>query len=156
MRFRGLRESDHATVIAVVDGWWGGRPVADKLPRLFFRLFCETSFAVEEDGDLVAFLIGIVGSPADEAYVHFVGVHPEHRLGGLGRRLYEEFFEKAHGRGCRSVRAITSPVNGGSIAFHERMGFEVVGGDRQTGGVSVHPDYDGDGKEKVVFRRDLP
>ncbi len=156
MRFRELRESDHATVVATVDDWWGGRPVADKLPRLFFRLFRETSFAVEEDGEFVAFLIGIVGSPADDAYVHFVGVHPEHRSGGLGRRLYERFFEEASSRGCRSVRAITSPVNEGSIAFHGRMGFGIVEGDSRVDGLSVHSDYDGDGKEKVVFERGLP
>ena len=156
MRFRELRESDHATVTAVVDDWWGGRPVADKLPRLFFRLFPESSFAVEEDGKLVAFLVGIVGSPADDAYIHFVGVHPEHRSGGLGRRLYEKFFEEAQSRGCRSVRAITSPVNTGSIAFHGRMGFGIVEGDSRVGGVSVHSDYDGDGTAKVVFERRLP
>lgn len=155
MRFRELRESDHAAVISVVDGWWGGRHVADKLPRLFFRHFADTSFAVEEDGKVVAFLVGIVGSPADEAYIHFVGVHPGCRSGGIGRRLYEKFFHEAGRRGCRTVRAITSPVNRGSIAFHSRMGFEVVEGDLETDGVSVHSDYDGDGKEKVVFRRDL-
>lgn len=155
MRFRELRKSDHATVTAVVDGWWGGRPVADKLPRLFFRLFPETSFAVEEDGKLVAFLIGIVGSPADDAYVHFAGVHPEHRSRGIGRRLYERFFEEVRSRGCRSVRAINSPVNAGSIAFHGRMGFEIVEGDTRADGLSVHSDYDGDGKVKVVFERGL-
>lgn len=155
MRFRELRESDHATVTAAVDGWWGGRPVSEKLPRLFFRLFPETSFAVEKDGELVAFLVGIVGSPAEEAYVHFVGVHPEHRAGGLGRGLYERFFEAARSSGCRSVRAITSPVNADSIAFHGRMGFEVVEGGSQVAGVSVYPDYDGDGKQKVVFEKNL-
>lgn len=155
MRFRELRESDHAAVIAIVDEWWGGRHVADKLPRLFVRLFRETSFAIEEDGELVAFLVGIVGSPAEEAYVHFVGVRPGHRSSGIGRRLYEEFLGEARRRGCSSVRAITSPVNRGSIIFHGRMGFEVVEGDVETDGVSVHSDYDGDGKEKVVFRRDL-
>ncbi len=99
MNFRQLEEADHGPVVAVADAWWGGRRVADKLPRLFFRYFAATSFAVEEDGELVAFLVGIVGSPADEAYVHFVGVHPEHRSRGLGRRLYEKFFDEARRRG---------------------------------------------------------
>ncbi len=79
MNVRQLREADHGPVVAVVDGWWGGRRVADKLPRLFFRYFAGTSFAVEEDGEIVAFLVGFVGSPADEAYVHFVGVRPDRR-----------------------------------------------------------------------------
>ncbi|CAA9508237.1 MAG: acetyltransferase, GNAT family [uncultured Rubrobacteraceae bacterium] len=155
MSFRRLEEADHGPVVAVVDAWWGGRRLADKLPRLFFRYFAETSFAVEEDGELVAFLVGIVGSPADEAYVHFVGVHPDHRSRGLGRRLYEKFFDEARRRGCRSVRAITSPVNTGSVGFHTSMGFEVLEGDGVEGGVSVHHDYDGDGMDRVVFVREL-
>ena len=142
-------------MVAVVDEWWGGRRVADKLPRLFFRYFSGTSFAVEEDGELVAFLVGLVGNTADEAYVHFVGVHPEYRARGLGRRLYETFFEEARRRGCRSVRAITSPVNKGSIGFHTSMGFDVLEGDAARDGISLHADYDGDGKEKVVFVKEL-
>ena len=155
MRLRQLEEADHGPVVAAVDGWWGGRRVAGKLPHLFFRYFAETSFAVEEDGELVAFLVGIVGSPADEAYVHFVGVHPDHRSRGLGRRLYERFFEEARRRGCRSVRAITSPVNTGSVGFHTTMGFEVLEGDRTRDGLSTHLNYDGDGGDKVVFVKEL-
>src|SRR5215210_6044435 len=106
MKVRELRESDHRQVVSVVDRWWGGRRVADKLPRLFFRYFRETSFVVEEDEAMIAFLIG------------FVGVHPGHRNRGIGRRLYAAFFEEARLRGCRRVRCITSPVNENSIAFH--------------------------------------
>ncbi len=155
MNVRQLREADHGPVVAVVDGWWGGRRVADKLPRLFFRYFAGTSFAVEEDGEIVAFLVGFVGSPADEAYVHFVGVRPDRRSRGLGRRLYGMFFDEARRRGCRSVRAITSPVNTGSVGFHTSMGFEVLEGDRTRDGVSIHSNYDGGGKDRVVFVREL-
>ena len=142
-------------MVAVVDGWWGGRRVADKLPRLFFRYFAGTSFAIEEDGEIVAFLVGIVGSPADDAYVHFVGVGPDRRSRGLGRRLYGMFFDEARRRGCRSVRAITSPVNRGSIRFHKSMGFEVLEADRTQDGVSIHSNYDGDGADKIVFARNI-
>ncbi len=79
-----LRETYHDPVVAVADGWWGGRRVADKLPRLLYRYFVGTSFAVEEDGEIITFLVGIVGSPADEAYVHFVGVRPDPGRGGWG------------------------------------------------------------------------
>lgn len=155
MNVRQLREADHGPVVAVVDGWWGGRRVADKLPRLFFRYFAGTSFAIEEDGEIVAFLVGFVGSPADEAYVHFVGVRPDRRSRGLGRQLYGIFFGQARRRGCRSVRTITSPVDAGSVGFHTSMGFEVLEGDRTQDGVSTHSNYDGDGGDKVVFVRKL-
>jgi ribosomal protein S18 acetylase RimI-like enzyme len=155
MEFRQLRESDHGSVVAVVDDWWGGRRVAGKLPRLFFRYFAGTSFAVEDDGELVAFLVGLVGSPAREAYVHFVGVRPDHRSRGLGRELYGMFLDEARRHGCRTVRAITSPVNAGSVGFHKSMGFEILEGDGAEAGVSVHHDYDGDGEAKVVFVREV-
>ncbi len=121
MNVRQLREADHGPVVAVVDGWWGGRRVADKLPRLFFRYFAGTSFAVEEDGEIVAFLVGFVGSPADEAYVHFVGVRPDRRSRGLGRQLYGMFFDEARRRGCRSVRGLLY------IDFFFRLPLEVAG-----------------------------
>ena len=79
VNIRQLRESDHGPVVA--DDWWGGRRVSDKLPRLFFRYFAGTSFAIEEDEEIVAFLVGFVGGAADEAYVHFVGVRTDHSRG---------------------------------------------------------------------------
>jgi hypothetical protein len=50
---RTLRPSDHGAVIAVVDDWWGGRPMAAMLPRLFFEHFADTSFAADRAGALV-------------------------------------------------------------------------------------------------------
>ena len=49
---RRLRPSDYGTVIAVIDEWWGGRPMSDMLPRLFFEHFADTSFAADRAGTL--------------------------------------------------------------------------------------------------------
>ncbi|MBA2693911.1 MAG: GNAT family N-acetyltransferase [Rubrobacter sp.] len=142
---RNLRESDHEQILAVVDEWWG-RPMSDKLPRLFFRHFEDTSFVVDGDGEISTFPIGFVSqSRTDEAYVHFAGVHPKHRGRGVVKSLYERFFEEVRGRGCSRVRCVTSPANEASIAFHESLGFEA----------ETHPDYDGDGRPKVVFEKDI-
>jgi len=35
-------------VISVIDQWWGGRQMADKLPRLFFEHFTDTGFAARQ------------------------------------------------------------------------------------------------------------
>lgn len=126
------------------------------LPRLFFRHFEDTSFVIEEGGEIVAFLLGFVSqSQPGEAYIHFVGVHLDHRKRGVAKTLYERFFEEARERGCETVRCITSPVNKGSIAFHERMGFGIEAGDGASDGTPVHLDYDGDGQPKVVFMKDI-
>jgi hypothetical protein len=46
-RIRQLSTADYSSVISVIDQWWGGRRMADLLPRLFFEHFTDTSFAVE-------------------------------------------------------------------------------------------------------------
>ena len=99
--------------------------MAPMLPKLFFLHFEGTSFVVEDDdGKLVAFLIGFLSQTDDaEAYIHFVGVAPSRRGSGNGRELYERFFTVAREHGRSSVRCVTSPVNEGSVAFHEALGF---------------------------------
>ena len=152
---RQLRPSDHAAVITVVDDWWGGRPMADMLPQLFFEHFTDTSFAAERAGELAGFLVGFLSqSRPAEAYIHFVGVRPGERGLGLGRRLYEAFFDAVSARGRTVVRAVTAPVNTGSIAFHRRMGFEVEPG-AGDGDLPVAAGYDGPGQDRVRFTRYL-
>ena len=60
-----------------------------------------------------------------EAYIHFVGVSPDRRGAGLGRHLYERFFDDVRARGRTPVHCVTSPANEGSVAFHRALGFEV-------------------------------
>ncbi|MDH4338847.1 MAG: GNAT family N-acetyltransferase [Thermoleophilia bacterium] len=118
--------------------------MAPMLPKLFFLHFEGTSFVAEdEDGDLVGFLCGFLSQTArDEAYIHFVGVTPDKRGEGLGRTLYERFFEEVRSQGRSIVRCVTSPVNENSVAFHEALGFEI---DR------VVEDYDGPGEDRVLL-----
>jgi predicted GNAT superfamily acetyltransferase len=153
---RTIRESDHEKIISVVNEWWGGRDMAWLLPRLFFQHFGDTSFAAEEDGELVGFLIGFVSqSRVGEAYIHFVGVRPDRRKKGVGRHLYELFFDEIGKRGCTKVGCITSPVNEGSIAFHRAMGFFLKESDTEVDGVPVHRHYDGLDRDRVVFEKTL-
>jgi ribosomal protein S18 acetylase RimI-like enzyme len=143
---RAARADDYDAVISVVDDWWG-RDVAGGLPRLFLDHFYGTSLVAEDDGALAGFLVGFCspGQP-HEAYIHYVAVDPGHRGGGLGRRIYEEFLGRAIRSGCSVARAITSPGNQGSIAFHRRMGFDVAG---------PVPGYNGPGRDMIVFSRVL-
>ncbi len=85
-----------------------------------------------------------------------MGVDPRLRGQGVGRALYTAFFERAAAAGRREVRAVTSPRNTGSVAFHQAMGFTVEPGDRKVNGAWVHSDYDGPGRDLVCFRRTLP
>ncbi|MVO88607.1 GNAT family N-acetyltransferase [Streptomyces sp. p1417] len=174
LRLRRPGPADHLPVLAVVDSWWGGlggaegaRQRALLLPRLMFQHFGASSFLVTSDAPpadghtgraerIVAFLIGFLSpSKPDESYIHFVGIDPAERGRGLGAALYERFFaySRAHGRSV--VRAITSPQNTGSYAFHTRMGFVTEPGPKEFDGKPVQPDYDGPGLDRLSFRKDL-
>ena len=144
---RNARPDDHDRLIALLDAWWGGRPMAAMLPKLFFVHFRETSFVADDGDQLAGFLCGFRSQTYDDdAYVHFVGVDPSRRGSGLGRQLYERFFDAVVPR--TTVRAVTSPVNVGSLAFHRAMGFEVE---------RVDEAYDGRGEPRVLLvKRIIP
>ncbi|MGW8380380.1 GNAT family N-acetyltransferase [Streptomyces sp. ODS28] len=148
---RSARPGDYEAILAVADGWWG-RPVSALLNRLYLDHFCGTSLIAEEpdeegDGALAGFVIGFLSPARPElAYIHFTGVAPARRRDGLARELYERFFALAREAGRTEVKAITSPSNTGSIAFHTAIGFSVS---------EPVPDYDGPGQDRVVFHREL-
>jgi ribosomal protein S18 acetylase RimI-like enzyme len=152
MIIRNVRPTDYPPIISVLDEWWGGRKMSDMLPRLFFEHFCETSFILEEDGRIVAFLIGFFSqSRSKEAYIHFVGVHPQYRKRGFGRKLYKCFYTIMRQNHRSGIRCVTSPINMGSIAFHTQMGFLIEPGEAELNGVAYDPDHDGPSEHRVRF-----
>lgn len=146
---RTATAADHARIMAVLDEWWGGRSMSGLLQPLFLESFSGTSLVAESAaGELAGFLVGFVS--ADDpttAYVHFVGVAPEHRGAGLGRQLYANFDDVVAPRGVRRTRCVTSSVNTASVAFHEAIGFGVDG---------RKPDAGIDGGEYVHMSREIP
>lgn len=153
---RPLASEDYELITAVIDEWWGGRPVRTLLPRLFFEHFNSTSFAIGATGTVQAFLVGLVSqSNPIVAYIHFVGVDPAMRTLGLGRALYECFFQVVRALGCTEVQCITSPVNANSIEFHKKMGFVLLPGSAEVDGVPVTLNYAGEGQHRVRFHKSL-
>jgi ribosomal protein S18 acetylase RimI-like enzyme len=119
--------------------------MAAMLPKLFFVHFRDTSFVADDGDALAGFLCGFRSQTfEDEAYIHFVGVDPSRRGDGLGRALYERFFAAVAPR--RVVRAVTSPVNERSVAFHRALGFEIE---------RVDASYDGRGEARVLLVKRL-
>ena len=119
-QIRQLSAADYPLVISVIDQWWSGRQMADKLPRLFFEHFTDTSFAAEHDGKLAGFLAGFISqSRPGEA------CHP-----GQDRTIYQK--SQSGGsctrtcNGARSAGLIASvawaPSGGAADIPHERAG----------------------------------
>lgn len=127
MILRPATRADHAAVSGVLVDWWAGRDLSGLLQPLFLEHFASTSLIAEDaDGRLAGFLVGFASADDPHCgYVHFVGVAPERRGRGLGGELHGAFAGLMADRGVTTVRCVTSPINTGSVAFHERIGFSV-------------------------------
>jgi ribosomal protein S18 acetylase RimI-like enzyme len=112
---------------------------------MFFREFADTAFVARADGEITGYLLGFV-APTGDGYIHFVAVRDDGRGLGLGRRLYETFTAVALERGATAPKALTSPGNERSIAFHRRMGFTEM---------MLDEGYAGSSRARVVMRSPL-
>ena len=158
MMLRPVNETDHATVLCLVDRWWwGGRSPSSLLHRSMFRHFQNTSYVAEMNGSLVGILIGYISQTyPQEAYIHMVAVDPDYRGQQIGKRLYQQFFDSVYQHGCTTVCCICNPANSASIAFHRHLGFEIEEGDGHIDNLSVTIDYSGPGEHRICFRKRLP
>ena len=157
--FRRPTEADYGTIQRVMDDWWGGRPISRLLPRLWLQHFTGTSWIAEDAaGRLAGFLIGFMSPDRpDTAYCHFIATNPNARRRGLGRALYERFFQDARAAGRKTVMAITWPANRVSLDFHRSMGFDIEAGEgtQNLYGTPARAGYDFDREDRAVLVRKL-
>lgn len=142
---RAMSKQDYDHIVTVIDTWAGGMS-RDLGHPLFFHELGELNRVVGEQDAVVGFLFGFVTPRARPAgYVHLVGVHPDHRRGGHGRALYEDFEREVRARGCEQVKAITTLANQASIDFHRSIGWSA----------DEVADYAGPGRPRIVLTKRL-
>jgi ribosomal protein S18 acetylase RimI-like enzyme len=156
MKIRNLQPEDYDPIIINLNDWWGGRQISHALPRLFFDHFNDTSFVIEQDDQIIGFLVGFLSpSLPDEAYIHFIGVHPDYRKQGIAKTLYDHFFNLMRKNNRSIVHCVTAPINKVSIAYHTRMGFQIKPQDHEMDGTPFITDYDGPGEDRVLFEKHI-
>lgn len=150
---RRARTEDFLPIRTAARAWWGERDLSVLVQRFLLEHFSSTSLVAQEGETMVGFLIGFVsGDDPNVGYVHLIGVDPAVRERGVGTRLYERFTALVQARGVTELRGVTSPGNTGSIAFHRRIGFDLV---PSPDGSEVHEEYAGPGQPRVLLRKRL-
>jgi GNAT superfamily N-acetyltransferase len=144
MQARPLMKADYDQIVSVIDHWWGGPTSALAHPMFFYELG-RLARVVEEEDALVGFLLGFVCPNAPAGYVHLVGIHPSYRRRGVARVLYTSFEDDCRREGCKTLKAITTLGNEGSVRFHQAMGWSMA----------EVEDYAGRGRTRIVFTKDL-
>jgi len=161
VELRRPTESDHASLVAAIDDWWGGRRVRHLLPRLWFRHFSGTSWLAEHAGGRpVGFLVGFTSyDRVDEAQLYLLGVDPNHRRRGIARALEAAFAADARSAGAQVIRAEIPPGDPVALRALRALGFAIDTGPGSTPihGTPAFADHDGPGEDRVVLvRRLLP
>lgn len=137
----------------IADFWGHDRTLYLHHP-MYVREFGNTAYVIKDGETVAAYLFGFLSQTRPAAYVKFVAVRPAYRRRGLARSLYDHFIAYAETQGCTEIRAITTPINADSIAFHRALGMELLGEPNEHG-IPVIPDYAGPGRPRVLFRRPI-
>jgi predicted GNAT superfamily acetyltransferase len=153
---QNLNKSAYDIVLPQIESWWGN-PARHLFHSIFLYHFAGTSLIASEGGGPVGILIGFNSqTQPDLAYIHAVATAPSHRRIGLGRLLYESFFNIARRKGRHKVQAQALPDNLVSLSFHRALGFEPIrGGAVSRNGVWIIKDYAGPGIDRVVLTREI-
>jgi predicted GNAT superfamily acetyltransferase len=145
---------DYDQILAGLPEFWDGRDVRHLHHPFLIHEFGNTAFVIRDRGRVVAYLFGLFSQTEPVGYVHAIAVRASARRRHLAQHLYGHFVQMARRRGCRHVKAITTPSNAGSIAFHTSLGMKLLG-EPNADGVPVVADYSGRGVARVVFWKDI-
>jgi GNAT superfamily N-acetyltransferase len=146
--------ADFNRILADFAGFWDhDRTVALHHPTIIHE-FGNTAFVIRDGDKVIAYLFGFFSQTEPVGYIHLLSVRQGYRKQGLARMLYAHFEKIAREHGCKRLKAITSPVNAQSIAFHKSIGMIPSGNDLEMG-VPVIRGYSGPGKDRVVFIKEL-
>jgi ribosomal protein S18 acetylase RimI-like enzyme len=154
MNVESCTKTDFDAIVSSLSDFWGHDRNRALHHPMFVNEFVDCAYVIRDEEKVVAYLFGLIAHAKSVAYIHLVAVRPSHRQLGLARQLYNHFTSLAVSRGCRQLRAITSPDNSGSIRFHKSLGFQLEGAPNAAG-VPVVKDYAGPGLDRVVFCKNL-
>ena len=147
-------QQDYNQILDELQEFWGARDTRHLHHPFLVHEFGNSAFVIRNGGVVVAYLFGFLSQTEPVGYVHTVAVRTSARRQGLAGELFGHFVEFARRHGCRHVKAITTPANLGSIAFHKSLGMGLLG-DANIDGIPAVPDYAGPGAARVVFWKSI-
>jgi len=143
-------QQDFTQILDGLADFWDGREVRHLHHPMLIHEFGNSAFVIREGAVVAAYLFGFISQVEPVGYVHLIAVRGSARRRGLGELLFGHFVEHARQQGCLHTKAITTPSNAGSIAFHKSLGMEMLG-EPNADGIPVVKDYAGRGAPRVVF-----
>ncbi len=145
---------DYFQILDELHEFWDGRDTRSLHHPFLIQEFGNTAFVIRDGSQVLAYLFGFLSQSEPLGYVHTIAVRASARRRRLAQRLFDHFAGYARQRGCTHIKAITTPFNAGSIAFHKSLGMELLG-EPNADGIPVVADYAGRGVPRVVFWKSI-
>lgn len=131
VRIRPLDELDIDGIVAI-DEKIGGeyRPeVWERRVGYYLRRDPEAPVVAEVDGEVIGFMLGEVrsgefGLEEPTGWIEVLGVDPDQRGAGAGRRMAEAMLEHFRERGAVTVRTLVDEDMEPVVGFFEALGFQ--------------------------------
>src|SRR5262249_54436881 len=115
-------DQDYSQILNELHEFWGARDTRHLHHPFLVHEFGNSAFVIRTGAQSVAYLFGFLPQTEPVGYVHTVAVRASARRRRLGQQLFGHFVEFARRHGCKHVKAITTPSNLESIAFHKSLG----------------------------------
>jgi ribosomal protein S18 acetylase RimI-like enzyme len=143
-------QEDYNQILEELREYWEGRDTRHLHHPFLIHEFGNSAFVIRDGSQIVAYLFGFVSQTEPVGYVHAIAVRTSARRRHLGQKLFCHFVQFAQRQGCRYVKAITSPTNLGSIAFHKSLGMQLLG-EPNAEDIPIVREYSGRGAPRVIF-----
>jgi GNAT superfamily N-acetyltransferase len=147
-------QQDYNQILDELHEFWDARDVRHLHHPFFTHEFGNSAFVIRRGAQVVAYLFGFISQTESVGYVHTVAVRASARRQHLARQLFGHFVEFARRHGCTHVKAITTPANLDSIAFHKSLGMQLLG-EPNIDGLPMILDYAGRCAPRVVFWKSI-
>jgi GNAT superfamily N-acetyltransferase len=154
MEIYNCTKNDFDQILTEISEFWGNDRTLHLHHPIFIYEFGNSAYVIREGEKVVAYLFGFLSQTEPAGYVQLIGVRHTNRRQHLGQKLYEHFIEFARKNGCTKIKAITTPNNLVSLAFHKSIGMKPVGGKNADVTPFVR-DYSGPGMDRVVLEKIL-
>jgi ribosomal protein S18 acetylase RimI-like enzyme len=141
---------DYFQILDDLSEFWDGRDTRALHHPVLIHEFGNSAFVIRDGSRVVAYLFGFLSQSEPVGYVHAIAVRASARRRRLAQQLFDHFVGFARQHRCTHIKAITTPTNVGSIAFHKSLGMELLG-ELNADGIHVIPDYAGRGAARAVF-----
>ena len=159
MDIRNIKEVDFLDCVNIVKKSWPEFKERESIYHLFSKYFSDTSFVIEQNSQVVSFLLGFLSQvDSSTAYIHLTSTNPQYQRRGYPSALYQHFFKIVHTKGRTKVCLIVNPDNKSSLEFHKKLGFYVANKGpiiKLLDNVEAVKDYNGPGNHMVMFSKDL-